>query len=86
MRRTKLPIIDKNTIKEHLRNIEKTKQSEIFKSKSNEIFKEILEENPRLVEIIIPTLKSKKSKAYKSGYLAGFTTIYDLLRKQAKKS
>lgn len=81
----KLPIIDRNTIKNHLRNIEKTKRSKTFKSKSNKIFKEIIEKNPELAEIIIPTLKSKKSKAYKSGYLAGFTTIYDLLRKQAKK-
>ncbi len=81
-----LPIITGKTIKEHLKAVEKAKKSKTFKDKSNKIFKEILEENPELSEIIISTLESKKSKAYKSGYLAGFTTIYNLLRKQAKKS
>ncbi|MCK4647405.1 hypothetical protein KAT24_00570 [Candidatus Pacearchaeota archaeon] len=82
----KLPRISKETIKEHAEAIKVAKKSKTFKAQSNRISKEILEENPELVDIILPTLESKKSKAYKSGYLAGFTTIYDILRKQAKKS
>lgn len=82
----KLPIITKETIKEHLKAIKNAEKSKVFKSTSDNIFKEILEENPELVEIIIPTLKSKKSEEYKKGYLAAATTIYDLLRKQADKS
>ncbi len=82
----KLPVITKETIKEHQKTIKSIKKSGTFKSRSDEIFKEIVEENPELAEIIIPTLESKKSKEYKAGYLAGVTTIYDILRKQASKS
>ena len=81
----KLPIITEKTIKDHIKGIKTEKKSKNFKSKSNTIFKEILEENPGLTEIVIPTLESKKSDEYKKGYLAGLTTIYDLLRKEAKK-
>jgi len=82
----KLPIVTDETIKEHIKAIKDEKKSKTFKSKSSEIFKEIMEENPELVEVVIPILESKKSDGYKKGYLSGITTIYDLLRKQAKKS
>ena len=82
----KLPIITEETIKEHLKDVKNAKKSKTFKSKSDEIFKEILEENPELTEIVIPTLESKKPEEYKKGYLAGITTIYDILKRQANKS
>jgi hypothetical protein len=81
----KLPKITEKTIKEHLKAIKNAKRSKSFKSKSDKIFEEILKENPELTEIIIPTLESKKPEEYKKGYLAGITTIYDILRRQAKK-
>ena len=73
------------TLKKHLLDIEKSKKSKKFKEKSNKIYTRMLKENSVLCDVIIPTLESKKSKAYKSGYLAGITTIYDLLRRQSKK-
>jgi len=82
----KLPLITKKTIKEHLRAIRDAEKSKTFKSKSNKIFEKILKENPELLDIVITTLQSKKSNEYKKGYLAGFTTLYDLLKRQAKKS
>ena len=82
----KLPTVTKETIKSHIRAVKDAKKSKTFKSKSNNIFKEIGEENPELADIIISTLESKKPEEYKKGYLAGLTTIYDILRRQAKKS
>jgi len=81
----KLPTITKETIKEHTKAVKDEKKSKTLNSRSNKIFKEIMEENPELTEVVIPTLESKKSDEYKKGYLAGVTTIYNLLRKQAKK-
>lgn len=81
-----LPIITKKTIKEHIKAIEKTKKQKTFKPMSNKILKELTESNPELVKIIIPTLESKKSDEYKAGYLAGITTLFDILRRQANKS
>ncbi len=81
-----LPIITEEIIKEHQKAVEKTKKSKKFKSKSNKICSEMMKKNPLLaVEVILPTLESKKSDAYKKGYLAGITTIYDILKRQAKK-
>lgn len=81
----KLPVITEETIKEHIEEIRNAKKSKTFKSKSNNLFKEIMEENPELTEIIIPTLESKKPEEYKKGYLAGTGTIYDILKRQANK-
>ncbi len=81
-----LLIITKKTIEKHKKTIEKAKKSKRFKSSSDKIFEEVLTDNPELANIIIPTLESDKSDDFKSGYLAGFTTLYDLLRKQAKSS
>ena len=80
-----LPIVSRETIEEHTKEINKAKKSKLFKSKSNKIFNIILKENPELSEIILPTLESKKSDEYKKGYLAGFTTIYDILKREIKK-
>lgn len=82
----KLPTITKETIKEHIKAVRKTKKQKTFKSVSNKIFEEILKLNPELADIIITTLESKKPKEFKKGYLAGITTIYDILRRQSKKS
>ncbi len=81
-----IPRITKDTIKEHLEAVKESKKSKNFKSKSNDIFSEMLKENLELTEIVSPTLESKKSDEYKKGYLAGITTIYDILRRQFKKS
>jgi hypothetical protein len=81
----KLPKITLETIKNHEKEITKASKSKKFKSESNKIFGKIMKENPALSQIIIPTLESKKSDEYKKGYLAGFTTVYNLLRKEAKK-
>ncbi|MBI2044720.1 hypothetical protein HYT23_01545 [Candidatus Pacearchaeota archaeon] len=81
----KLPVITRKTIKEHIEHIKKEKKSKTFKSWSNKLLKKFMEENPELTEIIIPTLESKKPDEYKKGYLAGITTLYELLRKQANK-
>jgi hypothetical protein len=80
----KLPVITKETIEKHIKDIEKAKKMGSFKSKSNKIFKDILEENPELVNVSGVTLESDKSEDYKAGYLAAFVTIYDLLRRQIK--
>jgi len=49
----------------------------------NDIIGFILEENPEYSrEIVSAILESDKSEEYKKGYLAGITTLYDLLRKQ----
>ena len=63
-----LPIVSRETIEEHTKEINKAKKSKLFKSKSNKIFNIILKENPELSEIILPTLESKKSDEYKKGY------------------
>ncbi len=81
-----LPTITEKTVKEHSKAIDKAKKTKNFKKKSNKIFGEILKENPSLIEVVLPTLESKRSEDYKTGYLAGITTIYDILRRQAKKS
>lgn len=81
-----LPIITKETIKKHLKAIKKAKKQKTFKSLSNKTFKEMMKSNPELADIIITTLESKKPKEFKKGYLAGITTIYDILRRQTKKS
>jgi len=81
-----LPLITEKTIRKHKKAIERAKKSKVFKSSSDKIFEEILIDNPELANIIIPTLESNKSNDFKSGYLAGFTTLYDILRKQAKHS
>ncbi len=81
----KLPTITEKTIKEHKKAIKDSKKSKRFKSTSDDIFKEILEENPELTEIVIPILESEKPEEYKKGYLSGITTLYDILRRQAKK-
>jgi hypothetical protein len=78
----KLPKITEKTIKEHIKAVNEPK----FKSRSNKAFEIILKENPELAGMIITTLESKKSEEYKKGYLAGLTTIYDILRRQANKS
>ncbi len=80
-----LPIVTKETIEEHTKVVRKAKKSGSFKSTSDKIFEKILKENPELADVILPTLESNKSKDFKSGYLAGFTTIYDVLRRQAGK-
>ena len=83
--KSKLPIVSKETIKEHIKEIGKSKKDKSFKSKSNEIFEEIIKENPELSKIIFPILESKKPEDYKKGYLSGATTIYDILKREAKK-
>ena len=82
----KLPVITEETIKEHLKDVEDSKKLKNFKSKSDDIFKEIMKENPELTEIVLPTLESKKPEQYKKGYLAGITTLYDILKRQANKN
>jgi len=81
----KLPTIDKETVEEHLKEIEEAEKNKKFKKKSNDLFGEILKENMELTDIVIPTLESDKSEDYKAGYLAGFTTIYSVLKKQVEK-
>ncbi len=80
-----LPIVSKETVKEHKKAIRKAKKSRSLKSTSDNIFEKIIKENPELAEVVLPTLESKESEDYKAGYLAGLTTIYDILRRELGK-
>ena len=82
----KIPKIEKNTIKEHKKEIAEARKEKEFKEKSNRIYETLLKENPELVEVFLPTLESNKSMGYKEGYLAGVTTLYSLLKKQMGKN
>ena len=83
--KSNIPTITKETIKAHIKAIQKAEKSKSFKSKSNKVFENMMKENPALVDIIMPTLESKKPEDYKKGYLAGITTIYDVLKRESKK-
>jgi hypothetical protein len=82
-----IAIITCDVINEHINDIEKSKKEGTFINLSNDIMKLIIEENPNFsLEVIQSTLESDKSEEYKKGYLAGIATLYDLLRKQGRKS
>jgi len=82
-----LPIITEETVKEHRKNVRKTRKEKKFKQKSNEVCEKMMLENPGLADFVLETLESKEnSEQYKKGYLAGLTTVYDLLKRQAKKA
>lgn len=82
----KISIITKETIKEHIATIEKSKKSGSFKGSSNDVFSMIHTENPEFsTQVVKSMLESNKPEEFKKGYLAGVATLYDLLRKQIEK-
>jgi len=80
-------IITSKVIEEHIKDIKKSKENGTFKDRSNNMVRVILGENPELsLKVIQTTLESDKPEEFKKGYLAGIATLYDLLRKQGRKS